>query len=95
MAKFGFLDSVIGEQGLKIDVGTLPNAQDHQLTRVADVLEGAANKLTSAVEKSIDFDITIVKRITKLSAELRAFSAGKRSGKQKESDEFDELGDDG
>ena len=93
VAKFGALDSVIGEHGLKIDLGALSNVQDHQLTRVADVLESAANKLTGAVEKSIDFDITIVKRITKLSAELRAFSAGKRSGKQKESDEFDELGD--
>ena len=91
--KFGALESVIGDQGIKIDAGHLANGQGDQLGRVADVLESAADKLTSAVEKSIDFDITIVKRITKLSAELRAFST-ERLGKKKDADEFEELGGD-
>ena len=61
---------------------------------MAQVLDESAQKLTAAVEKSIDFDITIVKRITKLSAELKAFSSDHRLVKKREGDDFNELGDD-
>lgn len=59
---------------------------------IATILETSVTKLTAAVERSIDFDITIVKRITKLSADLRSFSDDHRIVKKKEEDDFEELG---
>lgn len=61
------------------------------VSHIAQVLESATGQLTAAVEKSIDFDITIVKRITKLSADLRSFSEDHRIVKKKEPDDFSEL----
>ncbi|HEY7773898.1 MAG TPA: DNA repair ATPase [Marinagarivorans sp.] len=93
-SQFGAFDRLIGEQGLRIDNGPKDNSvsDSASLERVADVLESAAGRLTEAVEKSIDFDITIVKRITKLSSELRGFSQSHRFVKKRDTDEFDELG---
>ena len=63
-----------------------------ELEALASAIATASDRLVGAVEKSMDFDITIIKRITKLSAELKAFSYEKGLVKPKD-DEFGELGD--
>lgn len=63
-----------------------------ELEALASAIATASDRLVGAVEKSMDFDITIIKRITKLSAELKAFSYEKGLVKPKD-DEFGELGE--
>lgn len=65
------------------------------LDTIAAILEESADKLTKVVEKSIDFDIKVVKRITKLSADLKAFSKDHHLVKKTDEDDFDELSVDG
>ncbi len=53
---------------------TLDNQPFEELGKLSHVLDDTVGRLMTAVEKSVDFDITIIRRITKLSAELRTFS---------------------
>ncbi len=61
------------------------------LDNIAMVLEKSAAEIVASVDKSVDFDITVIKRITKLSSDLKAFSQDNRLIKKKGMDDFGEL----
>ncbi|MDZ7923147.1 MAG: DNA repair ATPase [Marinagarivorans sp.] len=71
----------------------VPAAWLKPIENMAAVLEKSATDIVASIDKSVDFDITIIKRITKLSSDLKAFSQDNRLVKKKEMDAFDELDD--
>ena len=84
--------SLLSKQSpVKVELdATLFDGIGHIAENIATTLEASANQLTQSVEKSIDFDIAIVKRITKLSADLKAFAKDHQSEIRK-GDDLEEL----
>jgi len=65
-----------------------------QLYTLFNTLEQSANSLTNTVDKSVEFDRQILKKITKLSSDLKGFAKDHRLIKRDGHDELDDLNDD-
>lgn len=90
--KLASVQQGLQETGIKVALG---DETFTPIERISDLLDDSVSRLTKAVEKSVDFDITILRRITKLSAELRSVSENTSSSKRKKAlKDFEELDND-